>query len=154
MMIKSHPAVEENQPLPLSFCHEIVCWRGRKKRGENYDHCWSSMINATVDYRRFNVDRLATQKNQRWKSSSSDDQHIVNDDLWWSKWWFLTEPMINIDLNISTVQLINIASTLIIGQIKDHRMIILESSMINVDIFSKILGICPCSMYTQVTSLV
>ena len=55
---------------------------------------------------------------------------------------FLTEPMINIDLNISTVQLINIASTLIIGQIKDHRMIILESPMINVDIFSKILGIC------------
>ena len=46
--------------------------------------------------------------------------------------------MINIDLNISTVQLINIASTLIIGHIKDHHMIILESSMINVDIFSKI----------------
>ena len=119
---------------------------GGGKRGVDHDHCWLSMINATVDYRRFNIDRLATQKNQRWKSSSSDDQHIVNDDLWWSKWWFFTDPMINIDLNISTVQLIDIASTLIIGKIKDHHMIILESSMINVDIFSKILGICHCNM--------
>ena len=59
--------------------------------------------------------------------------------------------MINIDLNISTVQLINIASTLIIGKIKDHRMIILESSMINVDIFSKILGICHVGFLTSGT---
>ena len=116
-----------------------------KREGETMiivDHRWSMQPATTVDYRRFNIDRLATQKNQRWKSSSCNDQHTVNDDLRWSKWWFLTDPMINIDLNISTVQLINIASTLIIGKIKDHRMIILESSMINVDIFSKILGIC------------
>ena len=119
-----------------------------KREGETMiivDHRWSMQPATTVDYRRFNIDRLATQKNQRWKSSSCNDQHTVNDDLRWSKWWFLTDPMINIDLNISTVQLINIASTLIIGKIKDHRMIILESSMINVDIFSKILGICQSS---------
>ena len=142
MMTESHPAVEK---ISRCLCHSAVkssAGGGRKKRGGNNDHCWSSMINATGDYRRFNIDRLATQKNQRWKSSSCNDQHTVNDDLRWSKWWFLTDPMINIDLNISTVQLINIASTLIIGKIKDHRMIILESSMINVDIFSKILGIC------------
>ena len=147
MMTESHPAVEKNQPLPLSFCREIVCWRGKEKeRGKQWslliidDQCNRRLPSTTVDS--ILIDwRL--KKIQRWKSSSCNDQHTVNDDLRWSKWWFLTDPMINIDLNISTVQLINIASTLIIGKIKDHRMIILESSMINVDIFSKILGICP-----------
>ena len=86
MMTESHPAVEKNQPLPLSFCREIVCWRGKEKeRGKQ----WSLLIIDDQCNRRL-------PSIQYWSIGDSKKSTMKIVVIWWStysQWWSMMIEM-------------------------------------------------------------